>query len=70
MPEQQVRRPKPDKCQCGGTYEFARGCGCMICNRCDDHKGLCRCFCGWAASGGDGYQELLDEGEVIESEDY
>jgi len=58
------------RCACGGEYQFNRYCGCLVCVECDDHKGMCRCFCGWTPHGGDGYQELLDEGECIEPEDY
>ncbi len=58
-----------DRCECGGEYEFSRYCGCRVCDSCDDHKGLARCYCGWSASGGDGRAELEDMGERIE-EDY
>lgn len=61
---------KEQKCSCGGTYEFSRGCGCLVCVSCDDHKGMCRCYCGWTPSGADGYAELLEAGECIEPEDY
>jgi hypothetical protein len=61
---------EPARCQCGGEYQFDRGCGCLVCVECEDHKGMCRCFCGWTPHGGDGYQELLDEGECIEPDDY
>lgn len=57
------------KCACSGTFEFARGCGAFVCSSCGAHKGLCRCYCGWAESGGNGYKELEDEGETIEPED-
>jgi hypothetical protein len=50
-------------------YQFSRGCGAYVCYDCDDHKGLARCYCGWAANGGNGYQELLEMGEVIEPDD-
>ena len=50
-----------------------------MCDLCEAHahvdkegnvyQTLARCYCGWAASGGNGYQELLDEGENIEPED-
>jgi hypothetical protein len=49
-------------------YLFSRGCGADVCYDCGDHKGLARCFCGWAASGGNGYQELVDMGEQIEDD--
>lgn len=49
-------------------YQFARGCGVQVCYDCGDHSGLTRCYCGWAASGGNGYQELEDMGEQIEGE--
>lgn len=56
-------------CRCGGTFWWSRHCGAKVCGSCDAHKGLARCFCGWAASGGDGRQELIEMGETIE-EDY
>ena len=56
------------KCHCGGTYWLATGCGADVCDKCGEHKGFVRCFCGWAASGEDGYQELLDCGETIEAD--
>tara|TARA_Y100000034_G_C6854379_1_gene388014 strand:- start:146 stop:346 length:201 start_codon:yes stop_codon:yes gene_type:complete len=62
--------PDNEKCQCGGEYQFEPGCGAWVCDECDNHKGLCRCYCGWAESGGNGYQELIEEGEVIEPEEY
>jgi hypothetical protein len=56
------------KCACGGVYYFQRGCGAWVCLECEDHKGLARCFCGWSASGGDGYSELEEMGETIEAD--
>lgn len=50
-------------------YGFDRGCGAQVCERCGWHKGLVRCYCGWSASGGNGYTELVEMGENIE-EDY
>ena len=49
-------------------YIFSRGCGVGICYECGDHKGLARCYCGWSAGGGDGYQELIEMGETIEDD--
>ena len=50
-------------------YVFFNTCGANVCLDCNDHKGLARCFCGWATDGGNGYQQLEDMGEQIE-EDY
>ncbi len=52
------------------AVSFDRYCGAWVCGYCDHHKGLARCFCGWSASGGNGYNELIEMGEVIEPEDY
>jgi len=64
------------------VYVRSRGCGARVCivehvdetgwvNDCRDHDGLARCYCGWAASGGSGRQELLDRGENLDwDEDY
>ena len=54
---------------CDHNYYFSRTCGVRVCLECGDHKGLARCFCGWAASGGNGYQELIEMGETIEDDD-
>lgn len=61
--------PAVKQCDCGGEAYLGRGCGVFICNDCGEHEGLARCFCGWSASGGDGYRELIEMGEQIE-EDY
>lgn len=61
---------KVAKCSCGGAAPFSRYCGARVCDRCGDHQGLVRCYCGWARSGGSGYAELVELGETIEPEDY
>lgn len=48
----------------------SRYCGVEVCDVCGEHKGLARCYCGWAASGDDGYRELVEAGEQIEPDDY
>jgi hypothetical protein len=58
------------KCSCGGLFVFSKYCGADVCQECDNHKRLARCFCGWSESGGNGRQELIDMGETIEPEDY
>jgi hypothetical protein len=60
------------KCEkCGEeAATLNRYCGAYVCNECGTHQGLARCYCGWSAGGGDGYRELIDEGETIEPEDY
>ncbi len=61
---------KIERCpQCKGDMTFSKYCGVMVCECCDYHKGLARCFCGWSASGGNGRVELEQMGEQIE-EDY
>jgi len=64
-------------------YEWSRSCGAYICYTCDIHSTtknnivseehpqgnyLARCYCGWSLSGGDGYAELIEEGETIEAD--
>lgn len=34
-------------CDCGGQYRWRRHCGAYVCNKCESHKGLGNCFCGW-----------------------
>lgn len=55
-------------CKCGGTAYFSNACAAHICERCDAHVGMARCYCGWAASGGNGRQELVEMGETIGDE--
>ncbi len=55
-------------CACGGKMEWRDYCGANVCNECGFHEGLARCFCGWAASGGNGREELINMGEVIDDE--
>ena len=66
--------PKLDEqtrvCSCGGVMMWERYCGAFVCQDCDEHKGLARCYCGWSRSGGNGREELEEMGEVIEAEDY
>lgn len=47
---------------------LSRYCGAWVCDDCDNHNGLTRCYCGWSESGGDGYYELQMDGETIEPE--
>jgi hypothetical protein len=54
--------------KCGGKCYFSAHCGAHVCMDCDHHKGLARCYCGWAASGGDGRRELVEMGETIDPE--
>jgi hypothetical protein len=55
---------------CGSVANFSNYCAAYVCNDCGSHVGLARCYCGWAESGGNGRQELIDMGETIEPEDY
>lgn len=57
-------------CTCGSEAAFNNYCAAYVCNVCSSHVGLARCYCGWAESGGNGRQELIDMGETIEPEDY
>jgi len=51
---------------CSHEFQFRDYCGAQVCDGCEHHDGLVRCYCGWAASGGDGYGEVRDMGEQIE----
>lgn len=54
-------------CRQDAVY-FARSCAAKVCDRCGEHQGLARCFCGWAADGGDGRVQLIEAGETIEED--
>jgi len=49
-------------------YQFRAYCGAKVCDSCEDHEGLARCYCGWAASGGNGIRELVEMGEQIDDD--
>jgi len=60
----------PKQCQAcpDGSAYFQDYCGAWVCDLCDHHQGLTRCYCGWSESGGDGRRELEEMGEVIDPE--
>lgn len=60
---------KTKDCECGGVMVLSRTCGVFVCEDCDKHEGLARCFCGWAADGGDGRAQLEEMGETIDPDD-
>lgn len=51
-----------------GQYVFTSYCGADVCDTCGSHKGLARCYCGWASDGGNGREQLEEMGETIEEE--
>ena len=53
------------KCECKNPV-FNRYCGAYICEDCDRHIGLTRCYCGWSEFGEDGLTELWEMGETVE----
>ena len=55
---------KCDTCDTG-EYFWSWGCGAYVCWNidCEQHRGLCRCYCGWAQ---DGYAPMNSEGELLE----
>jgi len=62
--------PAAARCDaCGGEAEMHPHCGAWVCHQCGNHLTLARCFCGWSASGRDGYKELIDLGETIDPEE-
>ena len=54
---------------CGREARMVHSCGAWVCDHCDKHVDLTRCYCGWSESGGDGRRELTDMGENI-GDDY
>ena len=57
----------PRKCpECGDEAWFHNYCGCHVCDNCENHLGLARCYCGWSADGGNGRAQLGEMGETIE----
>lgn len=51
---------------CRGHIWFESYCGAYVCDICSHHDKLSRCYCGWAADGGNGRQQLEDMGENLE----
>lgn len=60
--------PKQHICSCGEEMERSTYCGAWVCPECGNHEGLVRCYCGWAADGGDGRRQLEEMGETIDPE--
>ena len=69
-----------EKCYSNDSFAVSNDCGVWRCQDCGAHASyqgpdkapgplLARCYCGWALNGGNGRQQLLDEGENLE-EDY
>lgn len=56
------------KSECKGLARFANFCGAWVCDECEEHLGLARCYCGWTDHGGNGRAELESMGETIEPE--
>lgn len=58
------------KCpKCGSDFPVSDYCGTRVCIKCRHHGDfITRCYCGWAASGGDGRKELEEMGETIDPE--
>jgi hypothetical protein len=55
--------------ECNGFGGMSTYCGVWVCDECNHHDGLARCYCGWSVtSPGRGYQELEEMGERIEEE--
>jgi hypothetical protein len=54
--------------ECNGSMCMDGQCGVRVCNNCDQHLGLSRCFCGWSLSGNNGRIELEEMGETIEED--
>jgi hypothetical protein len=53
---------------CGRESYFENYCGAWVCAHCGKHVGLARCYCGWAANGGDGRAQLVELGENIDED--
>jgi hypothetical protein len=51
---------------CKKTMSYSKYCGVYVCDNCNNHKDLARCYCGWSLSGKDGRIELEEMGEQIE----
>ena len=52
-------------------YVWSKYCGAQVCDKCDDHKGLARCYCGWNTGGNrleDDIGEAYFDGETWEVE--
>jgi len=54
---------------CNGTVYLSKYCGAYVCEFCDEHIGLVRCYCGWSLTASDGREELEAMGETIDPED-
>ena len=55
-----------DECH-DGHFHFRAYCGCEVCDKCGQHKGLAQCYCGWKAGGG--HASYADFDEPIDAEE-
>lgn len=64
----QVESMSDAKCESckSPNVEQCDDCATRVCRDCGKHQGLARCWCGWAADGGNGRQQLIEMGETIE----
>lgn len=48
---------------CLHSYTFSAYCGVEVCDKCGDHKGLARCYCGWNLAAGERLED--DTGDAV-----
>lgn len=47
-----------------GHYHFRHYCGCDVCDKCGDHKGRCKCYCGWGLHRGESEATLDADADI------
>ena len=47
---------------CEHDYHWSRYCGAQVCNKCGDHEGLARCYCGFGLQPGERLEDDIGEG--------
>jgi len=51
--------------KCNHDYEFSTFCGAHVCEKCGDHRGLARCYCGWGLEPGERLPDDIGEASFI-----
>jgi hypothetical protein len=64
MSEESMDREKTAECpgcQRERTFTWSTYCGAWLCDHCDWHLGLDKCFCGWHLAPGERLEDDVDE---------
>jgi len=47
--------------ECDHDYKWNKKCGAEVCSKCNEHRGLAKCFCGWNLQDGERLEDDIGE---------